>query len=133
MSEKKFLFQLGSIIIGSIILLISLSRLEAFSSSSSFSWIILVLFIILTVYAYYRSKKLATHSDNNAFSRMVLGFIGIKVVLCLGLMLSYAKFWNPNDKMVLIPFLILYSIYTIFEVSVMTKNGQIKVGKNVEG
>ena len=92
--------------------------LKSYQSLSILSFIAFILFCIL---AYYIGLSSAQSENKYAFSRFSLLVIMLKMLICLLIIFGYYKLGNPVDKFFVIPFLVIYLTYTIFEVYFLNK------------
>lgn len=70
--------------------------------------------------------KAAVSKDKNAFTSLIIGFTFAKLLLTVALVLVYKKIANPEGALFLVPFFLIYIVFTIFETVFMTKLGKIK-------
>lgn len=96
---------------------------EAFSDLSIHAFLAFGAIVIL---AYYLGKKAATSSNKYVFIRMTIVFIFVKMFIGVGLVVSHVRTELPENKLFILPFLIIYLIFTIFEVYVLEKLGRIQ-------
>ncbi len=124
MTLKSFLSSLGIISISTAVILYFLNTMTVFEESAAFTWGVLLFFIALSIGIYFSGKNLSTSKDQNAYTRMILGFMMLKMMLCILMVLAYYKLANPTGKTFIIPFFFIYITYTVFEVVLMSRLGR---------
>ena len=75
---------------------------------------------------YYMGIRTAASKDRNAFTRTVLGFTGVKMFLAIVMLVIYVEIVKPLSRHFLLPFFIIYFIYTIYETYFMMKLSHVK-------
>jgi hypothetical protein len=74
------------------------------------------IFMALTSWFYLRKLMKAVNSTNkNIFIQTVMVNIFVKMVSILMIVVIYYKIYDPKKKIIIIPFLIIYLIYSVFE------------------
>lgn len=99
---------------------------EAFSSLSVTSSIGFGMIVVL---AYYIGKKAAKSSSRFVFIRMTVVFIFVKMALGVALVVYHVRIELPGNKLFILPFLIIYLLFTIYEIYVLEKLGRIQFVK----
>ncbi len=73
-------------------------------------------FMALTSWFYlYKLMKAANSTNKNIFIQTVMVNIFVKMVSILMIVVIYYKIYNPKDKVIIIPFLVIYLLYSVFE------------------
>ena len=80
--------------------------------------------MLLTVAMFFAGGITAKSSNKNLFTTIVLGFTFSKIFLSLIVVLGYYQLAQPTSKLFLLPFFIVYLIFTIFETYLMMQIGQ---------
>ena len=83
--------------------------------------IAIVLFILLSFAMYYVGDRTARASNRHLFTSVTMGFTFFKMMASAGLILVYALLFEPADKLFVLPFFLIYLLYTIFELIFMIK------------
>ena len=86
----------------------------------------LAFFALLSLSMYHFAAKAAISKDKNAFTRLIMVFTFVKLLLSVSIVVVYSKTIQPEGKFFILPFFLVYLIYTIFETGFMTKLGKIK-------
>jgi hypothetical protein len=86
-------------------------------------WYSHIFFILLTMVMYYAGNILAASSDKNLFSHFILLVVLTKMLSCVLIVVGYFQKVQPSSQLFLVPFALVYVIYTIFETYFMAKIG----------
>lgn len=74
------------------------------------------IFMALTSWLYlHKLMKAANSTNKNFFIQTVMVNIFVKMVSILMIVVIYYKIYNPKDKVIIIPFLVIYLLYSVFE------------------
>lgn len=80
-----------------------------------------MLFILIGVGLYYAGKSAAGSSSKLAFNNLIAASVFGKMLLALAVLFIYQQAAQPTDSWFVGIFLLVYVIYTVFEVWFMTK------------
>ena len=130
MNRNRFFKTLTFVALGLIPLLFLLSYIPDLQAHQIFIWINWAFFLLFTIGVYFLAEKAANDPNLNTFSRVIMGVIFVKMILILIVVLIYKKTMNPEGAWFLLPFFIIYLVFTIFEVYFMNKLGRIKPPKS---
>ncbi len=125
MSSRNFFIQLGILSAVTALLLLLLNSNDKISPYSEFSWICFVSFTLLTVVMFFVGRQSAQSSRKNDFINIAMGFIGGKVILAAMIIVLYSKLVEPESKLFVLPFFVVYLIYTSYETYFMMKLSKI--------
>ena len=126
MPPTIFFRQLSIISVLTAIVLFALNQWSLLSPYQDFSWISLAFFVLLTL-AMYGVGTLTSKSKNTAaFTGTILGFTFGKMFFSLIIVIAYFQYTQPLSKVFVVPFFIVYLIYTVFETWFMMKLGKQK-------
>ena len=95
------------------IIFISSAKLSA--EQYAMTWIIYVYFIVLTILFHYGIVR-TTQSRPQVFIRYYMGATTIKLLLHLGIIIFYSLFHRPEAVHFIITFMIIYLLFSAFEV-----------------
>ena len=132
MNHRKFFTQLSFVSLGIVVVIFLFNLIPAFQVFQLLSWISFFFFLALSVLMYFIGYFAANSSDKNSFLQIVMASTFFKMVLCLAIIISYAKIAEPESKLFVIPFLAIYIIFTIFETYFMMKLSYLKPNKKSE-
>ena len=130
MNHRSFFTQLGIVSLGVIILIFALNLVPAFQIFQSLTWISFIFFLSLSVLMYFIGHHSANSSNKNSFLQIVMATTFLKMFLCIGLVVVYHTIAKPESNMFVVPFLLIYIIFTIFETYFMMKLSYIDPNKN---
>lgn len=102
---------------------------EAFNT---FSMITVACFSGVLVFVFYRSRIAVRSTDQFRFVRLMLLLFLIKFFLCVFLVAIYWKVAVPDNREAVLPFLLIYIFYTIFEVWFLSKIAHESPGKETD-
>lgn len=126
MSRRSFYLQL-TIVTGILALaLFLLHRIEALQPYAGFSITSLAFFILISLVMYWIGLPAAQDKDRNAFTRLVLIFVFAKMALAVGLIIGYQELVQPIKKIALLPFFLIYLVFTVFETYFMGRLGRME-------
>ena len=80
--------------------------------------------MLLTLAMFLLGGATAKNKDTNLFTGVVLGFTFGKIFLSFLIVVGYHQLAQPTSKIFLLPFFIVYLIFTIFETYLMMQIGQ---------
>ncbi len=126
MNHRPFFTQFLIITLITGFLLVIIHVFQQFSPYKVVSAVSLVFFAILSLVMYFAAEKSALSNDKNAFTRLVMIFTFLKMFLTGALVIGYHRIFKPADSFFLIPFFLIYIVYTGFETAFMSKLGKIK-------
>ena len=130
MDHSRFFTQLSFVSLGIIILIFALNLVPIFQTFQSLTWISFIFFLSLSVLMYFIGHTSANSSNKNSFLRIVMVTTFLKMFLCVGLIVIYQTIVKPESKMFVVPFLMIYIIFTIFETYFMMKLSYVDSNKN---
>lgn len=121
MTDTRF-FSLLTVVTGSTLILgYASSFMSYFGETWPFASSSIVFFTVLTIAAHYAGKKASRSSNPNHLTQLIMGLVFFKLICCLGLILIYNKVFKPVNNHYLVSFFVIYLVYTIFEVVLLTK------------
>jgi len=129
MPPTIFFRQLSIISILTAIVLFGLNQWSLLSPYQDFSWISLSFFVLLTLAMYGVGSLTAKSKSSAAFTGTILGFTFAKMLFSLVIVIAYFKYMKPSSKVFVIPFFLVYLVFTSFETWFMMKLGKHKPNK----
>jgi len=104
-----------------VLVLVFLHSFESQSDTAILSIMTVVLFTILSIVLYIALRISVKSTNKQLFiSYTILNMI-IRMVISIGLLLMYREIYKPVDGKFVLPFLVIYILFTIFETSFMLK------------
>jgi hypothetical protein len=125
MNPRQFFTQLAAVAALAAAALVALHQAPAFAGHEWFSWGGWGAFILLVALSFYAGRRSALSANKNDFTNLVIGLsMGKMMAAAMGVIL-YAKVVQPQSKLFIVPFFIVYAIFTVYETIVLTKLGRI--------
>jgi len=124
MQSRKFIVELLATTALAAAIVVIFNQWPVFAASASFSWASLLFFVFLTILVYVLGYKAIKQKNINALSQVVLGLVLVKLVACLMMIFLYKKLAAPTDHLFAVPFLIIYLIYTVYEVILLSQQNR---------
>ncbi len=121
MSQRNFLIQLFTITVVFVILAIICGQLAVLSPYVNILWLSILFFVLVSVAMYFFAKMAAKSKNKYAFTNVNIGFTAGKLLLSTILILVYHQLAAPKDNFFIVPFFVVYLVYTAFETNFMLK------------
>ena len=127
MSTQKFWLLLGGTCLITLVCLGILQLVIPKSDAlSNFTMLCIAVFLAINIAAYYLGKGAAESSSKYRFIHLMMILIIVKMFICVALVLFYVKIGQPSTKLFVIPFLLIYLTFTIFEIHVLQKLAKVQ-------
>ena len=127
MKRIQFLASLLVVSLGALSCLWMLDRfLPQSDALSLFAFLSLGIFIALVGFAYFVGVRAARSKSNMRFIQFTMGMVVLKMFVCVAMIVIYVQEFAPESKLFVLPFLLLYLIFTIFEVYILLKVAKMK-------
>lgn len=126
MTQRKFFIQMSIVSVttaATLALLHSFAVFQPYWPLAVFSW---VAFVLITLLMFFFGKKAAASQNKNNFLQVVLGFTVMKMFLAVGVVFIYVSIASPKTRLFLVPFFLVYFVYTVFETYFLMILGQDK-------
>ncbi len=81
---------------------------------------------ILFFLIFMKGLALSTHQNKNKFTNLIILSILLKILTSFILIFVFYKLYSPQSPDFLIPFFVVYIIYTTFGVNFLSKLGKLK-------
>ena len=124
MSGREFYTQLFYVVLISVIILAPCYLLLPIKPFIALGVVGLVFFISLSIFVYKLSEKMAKSKDINAFTRLIMYNLMIKLFMSIIIVLIYYKIVEPTERLFILPFIIIYLIFTIFEAMFLSRQAR---------
>ncbi len=121
MTKKKFIISLCILTLVLIVIVLSIHGRGEIGKFTDFSIYAISVFVLLSGSMYYFGSKAATSKNKYTFNNLIIGNMILKMFLCVLIILIYKKVYQIESRGFLIPFLVIYLSYTIFETYFLTK------------
>lgn len=125
MTQKLFLKLLCSTIGILLIVLTVIHSFQIFRPHIGLSIGMVVMFVLLAIVNYTLGEK-AVQSDNKyLYNNLIIGNFILKMICSISIVVAYVKIIAPTDTYFVMPFIVIYVIFTIFEVTFMMKQANV--------
>ena len=121
MKNNSFWKYLGFISIITALSLVVIYQFEVFQTDILLSIVGLIFMMVTTAGLYLLSQKAIASTNKMAFIQLVMGNVLFKLVFIITIVAVYFKFVNPESKLFVLPFMIIYFIFTVFETAFIYK------------
>ncbi len=121
-APRRFWLLLLIVTVVTVLLLALLDKfLPASESLSRFTvWCVLA-FICINVVAYYVGRRAVRSKSRFRFIQAMMMLILLKMMICIGLVVLHVEINHPVSKLFVVPFLMIYLIFTLFEIFVLER------------
>jgi hypothetical protein len=126
MSVRQFALQLTIVTTFVSVVLWMLSVLPIFDTHQQLSWMSLILFVVISIIMYFSGRWGAGHSNKIVFISLMYGYMGLKMLLSIIMIMLYYFYVEPESNLFILPFFTVYFIYTIFESYFLIKLNEAK-------
>lgn len=126
MSTSKF-FQLLLMTIGILVAIMYFMSLnEKIYEYIDIAYYAIPSFTILSVTIFFMTEYLEKQSNKGMLLNLVIINVMFKFLIAIGVVLIYYKLRNPENGIFVLPFIIVYVIFTIFETYFMSLQAKSK-------
>lgn len=108
-----------------ITLILALSFLDPFEDILPISYASLAFFVILSIAVFYLGHAAAKSSDKNKLTQLIIALVFFKLFSCLLIIIVYDQIFQPKSNHYVIPFFLIYIVFTVFEVNMLTRAGRL--------
>lgn len=124
MPAKKFYINLLVASLLSIGLFVALGFFMPVFNYVDFLIYTLVFFIVYNIGLYYLNRLMKRGSGGRHFIKLTLYNVFIKIILAGAIVYAYYLHHPPEDKYFIVPFLICYFFFTLYETYFMAKEAR---------
>ena len=125
MTQTQFYLWLAGLTTGVVGIVFLLLLFPAFGDILPVSLISVGFFVILCITVYYLGNQAAKSDNKYVLTRLILGLVFIKIFACLAIVIVYEKLFEPDTNYYMLPFFLIYLVYTVFEVILLTKANKL--------
>lgn len=115
MTVRQFASQLTIVTIFVGVVLWLLSTFAVFGNHQQLSWMSLALFVVISIAMFFSGRWGVENDNKNTFIGLMYLYMGGKMILSIMLITLYYYYFEPETKLFILPFFLVYFIYTIFE------------------
>ena len=121
MSKSNFLKYLFGLTIALLAIVLLIHGHGEIGKFTDFSIYAIIAFFGLSYLMYTLGTSAASSSNKYSFNNIIVGNMIIKMFMCVAIVLIYKKAYQIESRAFLLPFLVIYLSYTIFETYFLTK------------
>ncbi|MEQ8703013.1 MAG: hypothetical protein RIC19_03790 [Phaeodactylibacter sp.] len=125
MTAKAFYIQLALVTLLAAAVAYGINTFPQFAAFQPVAWISLGVFVLLSMVMFYAGRKAAFSDNKHDFTNVSLGVTISKIFIAILFILGYNQLMQPESRFFIIPFFLMYLIYTIFETYIMMKLGRL--------
>jgi Na+/H+-dicarboxylate symporter len=126
MEKKQFYVQLFFVSALCAGLLVGSYYIDSLAPYIDLGVIGLIFFIILSVVIFRLSNSLAKSKNLNAFTHLILYNLMIKLFLSFVIVITYYYLYKPENRLFIVPYIVVYLIFTIFEAVFLSSQARLK-------
>jgi len=130
MKEVAFYKGLGLSVCASLLFVAAANFFLGDNAEWKLSLLSIILFATLSLVVYNMANRALNSSDKYLFVRIIILNVIVKILLSFALFLLFYYISKPSSRFFIVPFLLVYLIFTIFETNVLTR--QSKSGANIK-
>ena len=127
MSFNVFVKQLFTISLALIILALALA---GFNASEALFWLYLLgilCFAVFSLFIFFYGYNTSRSDKLFSFNNVVIASFLIKLLMSIGFLMAFEKFFNPVGDSHIFHYLFLYIVYTVYEVHFLTKLAKVDI------
>lgn len=121
MTKRKFFTWLFGISISLLLIALLMHGRNEVGKFTDFSVYSIIGFTGLSILMYVLGVKAAQSDNKYSFNNLIVGNMLLKMILSVLIILVYKNAYNIDSRAFLLPFLIVYLSFTIFETYFLTK------------
>lgn len=126
MESKNFFIQLTFVVFITIILLYACYSLLPIMDYVALGIVGLFFFILLSILIYFLATKAAQSNNLNAFTHLIMYNLMLKLFFSVIIVAFYYYLVKPSERLFIVPFVIIYLIFTIFEAIFLSRQARQK-------
>lgn len=126
MRLSTFVMLLCTTAVCCVILLLSLSYHEVMGLYVDIGWYAMAIFSVLSIVVYTLTNKLKDTKNKVLFIQVILTNMILKMMLSGVIAFVYYQVKQPADGLFIVPFLIVYVTFTVFETYFMNKQAEAR-------
>lgn len=115
MNSRSFLKYLSFTIVFAIAIHFFINLFLPISTYNDILIYAVIFFTLICILVYWMSVRGIQTKKNNYFLYIIIVNVFVKLVAAFVIILVYVKINQPEDKYFLVPFLMTYLVFTIFE------------------
>jgi len=125
MKQSTFFITFLIITAFTALLIISTGQWPLLQNYMDISWISLALFALICLAMFFGALSAVKNKNKNSFITAIMGFTTVKLILAAIVIFAYHQIAEPATNFFILPFFVIYFIYTAFELYFMMKVGKM--------
>ena len=121
---SQFLRQLLILTGGVLVVLSALHQLPGFAPHWPLSVAAIIAYTLLSIVIYQWGKMTAAAANKRLFTQASLLIVIIKMTLSVAIVVIYQRLADPQSRYYILPFLLVYLIYTVYETWLLMRLGR---------
>lgn len=122
MTKNSFLKKLAFVSLPLVAVTLVLQNFyPAFAPYAPVTWMSIVFFTVFSIAVHFFGNKAAQSENKNDFIRFIMMVIMGKLFLSIFLVVGYVYAVQPANRLVVLPFIPVYIVYTVFETKFLMK------------
>ncbi len=126
MENKSFFIQLSLVVLITSILLFVCYHLLPIMDHLALGIAGLIFFILLSILIFFLATKAAKSTNLNAFTHLIMYNLMIKLFFSIIIVAVYYYLVKPAERLFIVPFVIIYLNFTIFEAIFLSRQARQK-------
>ena len=127
MKTGTFFTQLSLVTLGvALAVFLPEQWVEGWSAHHNFSIGIVLVFVFVSLLLFFLGRWTAASPDKYQFHGVIMASVFLKLVAGLGALFLYSREFMPSNTLFIWIFLITYVVYTVWEVTYMTRLAKMK-------
>ena len=126
MESKNFFIQLIFVVMVTIILLYACYNLLPIKEYLALGIVGLIFFILLSILIFFLATKASKSTNLNAFTHLIMYNLMLKLFFSVIIVAFYYYLVKPAERLFIVPFVIIYLIFTIFEAMFLSRQARQK-------
>jgi len=114
----KYLLGIGLFLVTIVLVVHGRGEIGKFTDFSIYA---ILAFSLLSYLMFYLGNMAAKSSNKYMFNNIIIGNMILKMFLCVIIVMVYKNIYQIESRAFLLPFLVIYLAYTIFETYFLTK------------
>ena len=124
MEHRQFYMQLTGVVILCIAAILGSNQLLPIADYTSLGVIGLVFFVILSVVMFRFAKKLSKSENLNYYTHLIMYNMMAKLFCSFIIIVIYYMVVKPEDRLFIVPYMLIYLIFTIFEAIFLSREAK---------
>lgn len=129
MVRKKFLYWHFMALLSCLLFVAIQFFIPGISKYIDLSILSMVLFLVFSIFLYLVALQFVDHPNKFLFGNIILASTFVKIVMSVIFVFVYFYFSNPSSKVFILPFFVIYLIFTVFETIFLVQINQSESGK----